>query len=352
MFKIDSITFMAALGASHGVFFSVLLWFRKKNETSNKIFALLLLVTSIRIAKNIIVHARLLNPDLPMAYSVWRFLVNFGISHQFAIGPLFVLYFLARTQTNFKFNRRYLWHFVPYLVLTSLSAWIPWAFWRDGGLLFSYTHILCYYLWAFNLYYKAFSLKKRGDTTGNELDLRWLRYLTIISGLLMIAYFPALFRYLGYIVGAIMYAIGIYVVSLIILRDQKVFSTSQKYKSSRLTRHKALHLKKILEQYMQDKAPYLDPGLTLLKLANQLNTTSHELSQVINEQFQQSYAEYINSYRLEAAKEKLTDTAHSHDKIASIAYDCGFNSISLFNTLFKKQTQLTPSQYKAQHTKS
>ncbi|OJJ21277.1 hypothetical protein BKI52_11990 [marine bacterium AO1-C] len=351
MFKIDTITFMAALGAFQGVFFAVLLWLRKKQSVSNRIFSLLLLTTSIRIAKNIVVHGRMLNPDLPMSMEIWRFLVNFGISHQFAIGPLFMLYFLSVTQRQFQFRKVYLWHFVPYGVLTLLSGVLPWPFWRDGGLLFSYSHILFYYLWAFRLYYQRYTqARKSSEADITPAQFKWLRSLIIICGLLMIAYFPSLFKYVGYIVGAIMYAIGVYVISAIILREQQGFEPSKrKYQSSNLTATKAHQLKVELETYMMTKQPYLNADLTLGRLAQMLGTTSHELSQVINANFGQSYADYINGHRLQAAQTMLTNPEHQHTKIASIAYDCGFNSISSFNTLFKKHTQLTPSQYKAQN---
>jgi len=353
MFKIDTITFMAALGAFQGVFFAVLLWLRKKQSISNRVFAVLLLTTSIRIAKNIVVHGRMLNPDLPMSIEVWRFLVNFGISHQFAIGPLFMLYFLSVIQPQFQFRKTYLWHFVPYGVLTLLSGVLPWPFWRDGGLLFSYSHILFYYLWAFRLYYQGYlQTCKSPETMPARSTLKWLRGLIIICGLLMIAYFPSLFKYVGYIVGAIMYAIGVYVISAIVLRgQQEVGRPKRKYQSSNLTSDKADQLKTKLEEYMHSEQPYLNSDLTLGKLAQMLAITSHELSQVINESFGQSYADYINKYRLQAAQTMLANPAQRHTKIASVAYDCGFNSISSFNTLFKKYTQLTPSQYKAQSLK-
>lgn len=352
MFKIDTITFMAALGAFQGVFFSVILWVRKKQNLSNRILSLLLLVASVRIAKNIVVHGRMLNPDLKMPIETWRFLVNFGISHQFAIGPLFLLYFLSLTQNQFQFRKVYLWHFTPYVVLTLLSYILPWPFWRDGGLLFSYAHILFYYLWAFRVYYQSYaSAKKQPNSVVTQATLKWLRSLIIVCGLLMIAYFPSLFKYLGYIVGSIMYVVGIYVISVIILREQQSFERpKRKYQSSNLKPAKARHLQTQLEAYMREEKPYLDTELTLSKLAQQLNTTTHELSQVINESFAKGYAEYINDHRLQMAKALLIDPAHKQTKIASIAYDCGFNSVSTFNTLFKKQTQLTPSQYKAQFT--
>jgi AraC-like DNA-binding protein len=42
----------------------------------------------------------------------------------------------------------------------------------------------------------------------------------------------------------------------------------------------------------------------------------------------------------------LEDPAHQHKKIATIAYETGFNSLSVFNTAFKKFTSMTPSAYR------
>ena len=54
--------------------------------------------------------------------------------------------------------------------------------------------------------------------------------------------------------------------------------------------------------------------------------------------------DYINLRRLEIAKELLAST---DDKIISISSSVGFNNVTYFNRLFKKQTGLTPLQYRS-----
>ncbi|MEI9909368.1 MAG: helix-turn-helix domain-containing protein [Bacteroidota bacterium] len=56
----------------------------------------------------------------------------------------------------------------------------------------------------------------------------------------------------------------------------------------------------------------------------------------------------MNHYRVEEAKQLLLEPANGGFKIASIAYDAGFNSLSTFNDVFKKLTGLTPTQFKKQ----
>jgi AraC-like DNA-binding protein len=59
------------------------------------------------------------------------------------------------------------------------------------------------------------------------------------------------------------------------------------------------------------------------------------------------FSEFINTYRIDFAKKLLKET---YLKIEAIAYDSGFNSLSTFNTVFKKETGFTPSKYRKINT--
>lgn len=57
--------------------------------------------------------------------------------------------------------------------------------------------------------------------------------------------------------------------------------------------------------------------------------------------------EYILSVRLKAAKKLLNDPAL---RLIDIAYQCGFSSQAYFNFIFKKETGLTPLEYRKTYT--
>lgn len=97
---------------------------------------------------------------------------------------------------------------------------------------------------------------------------------------------------------------------------------------------------------MQKKKPYLDDELTLQKLAEQLEVSNHNLSEVINSRLNQSYYDFVNRYRVEEFKKRLMDPANDHFNILSIAFDSGFKSKGTFNSIFKKYSGITPSEYK------
>jgi AraC-like DNA-binding protein len=121
---------------------------------------------------------------------------------------------------------------------------------------------------------------------------------------------------------------------------------SSRYERSGLDPHKAQQLTQALIQLMETEEPYTNNELTLADLADSLAITPHNLSEILNTQLQQNFYDFINQYRIEKVKRDLADTRKSHLKILSIAFDAGFNSKTAFNTIFKQNTHLTPSDYR------
>ena len=59
-----------------------------------------------------------------------------------------------------------------------------------------------------------------------------------------------------------------------------------------------------------------------------------------------NFYDFVNDYRVEEIKQKLADPAQNQYTLNALAFDCGFNSKSTFNELFKKNTGKTPKEYK------
>ena len=97
---------------------------------------------------------------------------------------------------------------------------------------------------------------------------------------------------------------------------------------------------------MEEKKPYTDSNLSLHQLAEMLDMTPHNLSEVINTGLNQNFFDFVNQYRVENVKRDVTDEQKGHLKLLSIALDAGFNSKSSFNAIFKKHTGMTPSEYR------
>lgn len=345
MFKIDTITLFAFFGTLQGLIFAAIFWFKNKTF-SNKVFALLLLATSIRIVKNVFVHLRELNPEMFLNYEVWQASVYLGISHQLAIGPLFLLYFQSKLNPKFKWTNKHWWHFLPYVLFLGASPLVKWGFWANGGLWFCYISLLVYYLLSFRLYYHMRFEIDSGTSV-------WLKGLLFAVGALMLAYSPALFHYVGYVGGAALYAIAILITGYVMLTNQgKVSFFRTKYETSSLRKSKIKEIKGKLSLLMEEQRPYLDTELTMQKLADQLGIQSHHLSRVVNQEFKMSFADYINAYRLKEAVARLKNPRYDHLKISALAYECGFNSVPTFNTLFKKVHKSTPTHFRKEYRAS
>ncbi|HEY5368026.1 MAG TPA: AraC family transcriptional regulator [Hanamia sp.] len=119
-----------------------------------------------------------------------------------------------------------------------------------------------------------------------------------------------------------------------------------RYAGSSLSGDEKELMKQQLVNYMQQEKPYLEPQLMLEELADMLKIKPRILSQVINESFNQNFFDFINRYRIEEAKRLLGNPADKKITVLEVLYQVGFNSKSSFNTLFKRYTGVTPSEYK------
>jgi AraC-like DNA-binding protein len=124
---------------------------------------------------------------------------------------------------------------------------------------------------------------------------------------------------------------------------------ARKYEKSTLTPERSAKYLDKLVNFMEKEKPYTDGDLTIQKLAERLAIPANHLSQTINERLGQTFSDFVNSYRVEAAKRKLLDPASRHLSVLGIAEEVGFNSKSSFNSVFKKHTNMTPSEFRNQN---
>mgnify|MGYP003675439111 FL=1 len=107
---------------------------------------------------------------------------------------------------------------------------------------------------------------------------------------------------------------------------------------------------KKLQKFMEDEEPFLDPALTIQKLANQFNLPSKELSILINHHLDQHFFDFITNYRIKKAITLFKEPSNKKMTILEVLYDVGFNSKSPFNKAFKKHTGLTPTDFRVKYT--
>lgn len=123
----------------------------------------------------------------------------------------------------------------------------------------------------------------------------------------------------------------------------------RKYEKSGLKDDDAAGYLDALENYMREEKPYLNGDLSIVEVSERLGIPRHHITQVINGRLNKNFYSYVNDYRIRYATEKMTREDFQEHSIIRIAYDSGFNSKSAFNTIFKKYTGLTPSEYRKRH---
>lgn len=99
-----------------------------------------------------------------------------------------------------------------------------------------------------------------------------------------------------------------------------------------------------LDQYLDQDKAFLNPGLSVESVASVIDIRPDQLSALINIELNTSFPTLINIRRLNTAASLLKNNQNKH--ILNVALECGFNSKSNFNRLFKEYFGTTPTLYR------
>lgn len=130
-----------------------------------------------------------------------------------------------------------------------------------------------------------------------------------------------------------------------IIFSKAINSSIKKQKKALLDESTTQEYKVKLLDHITTAETYLDPSLSLRILADQIGIHPNQLSWLLNEHIGKSFNEFINAYRIQKFKELAKDPNNAHLTLIGMAYDSGFNSKTVFNTYFKKETGQTPKQF-------
>jgi AraC-like DNA-binding protein len=108
----------------------------------------------------------------------------------------------------------------------------------------------------------------------------------------------------------------------------------------------------ILGKVMNSQKPFLDPDLNAEKLSEICCIPKKKLLGIIKKTGFNSFADFINFYRIEEFKRKVGEPYYEKFDIFSIAYDSGFRVRSTFYHNFKKLTGETPTKFITQRDKN
>lgn len=127
------------------------------------------------------------------------------------------------------------------------------------------------------------------------------------------------------------------------LISQKKHSTQAKKKLKRTNTSKIITQ---LYELMEDEELYKNPLISRLDLATRLSTNEGYLSQIINEEINKSVIQFVNGYRIDAAKKLLLDPVFNKYSLEAIGLEVGFKSRSTFYNVFKISLGMSPGAYR------
>jgi len=94
------------------------------------------------------------------------------------------------------------------------------------------------------------------------------------------------------------------------------------------------------------KQEYINPRLSVDYLARELKSNNKYVSNAIKEKTGMNFNAFVNTFRIEKAKNLLRGGNSNKWSLEVIAENCGFNNHTTFYQTFKRNTGLTPSAFR------
>lgn len=339
--------FFSALGVFNGLILSLYFAFFFKNKSRSTYFlAALVFVISIRVMKSVFLA---FYPDIS------SFFIQIGLTSAFLIGPFLYLYTQAILKEDGSNETKWFIHIIPIILcMIPIGILYPynthWHLWqhKSGGI-FGWTLFVQWLLYTlFTVYKIRLPLSKLFSKTEKPslLDY-WL--INIVTGCFLIWLAYNTNKFTSYIVGAFSFSFIMYISLMIWFFRKKAnnlsfLSSSAKYGSKSINEKEALSISSKLDTLLLEEKIHLRSNLKLTDLASKLQIKPHILSQYMNDNLGQSFSNYINTHRVDAASKMLE--SNNILTIEGIGSECGFKSNTSFYEAFKKVKGMTPAQFK------
>ena len=130
------------------------------------------------------------------------------------------------------------------------------------------------------------------------------------------------------------------------IREIEAETEAQDLAAAKYPETKMENLKRDLLDLLQKEKLYLNPEIRVTELCKALRTNRTYLSKLINEDFNLSFSDFINQYRVAYACELIMQDKQDRFSQTFIAEQSGFGSLSSFNRAFKKEMGVTPGEYR------
>ncbi|MEQ8425707.1 MAG: helix-turn-helix domain-containing protein, partial [Cyclobacteriaceae bacterium] len=337
-------------GTTTALIFAFVLLASKTNKSANQFLTFLILALGVNL-----VTSWFLLQGVYDRFPILQ-LLPFGVS--FGLGPL--LYYYVHTLCNNEpTSRMHLWWFLadfPHGVYHLIAGR---EITHEGfhnvldKLGFLALPVIVFYLW------KSWKIiiqyqKELPNRLSNveQQTLRWLRQVTLLF-LIFIPIGLAFWLLLittGLNLDDRTVVYGFHLLSIFWLgiggiRQPEIMGRSMsrhEEEKNEDNRFRATHLQALLQSMEQDKL-YLMPDLNVRFLEEKLGLTARQISDALNQGLGKNFYTFINEYRVKEFQRKVNENPNL--TLAGLALECGFNSKTTFQRVFKEVTGMRPAEF-------
>lgn len=365
------IDFIVIIGVFQGLFLSFTLQkIINKNRKANQILSLLLLIVTVMLLGRFL-YFKIFSPTL-FHYSL---LIDSII---FLFGPLLLRYFkVFLFKEPEKKNILYYIHFLPFILmllfgLSTLLIHNAQTFYNkniNGDYNSFYNFIIisaillnAYYVFSCFTILTRYKKLEKESFSFKQNPLTYLYYILycILTCLIFWAisfisstYFCFEFNYINYNSVWMTIPFFIHVIGYFSLYQPEFFrmpiEIKEIEKKNRISELDAQLLTQKLDKIMLEDKIYLNSELTLKEVSELLQTSTNNISWLLNNTYNTTFYDFINSYRVDEFLKKIEANEHHKKTLLALSYEVGFNSKSTFNRAFKFVHQQTPSQFIKNH---
>ncbi|WP_074407943.1 MULTISPECIES: helix-turn-helix domain-containing protein [Aquimarina] len=336
----------------------------QRNKGANKILQYLLIIYGCILLEGVLVF-KIKDLDVLMHYR------GITTAIYFIIGPLIYTY-LRRLlfSENGSYNLTVL-HYLPAIIFLFYSVLIiiTYDYLREYKrfLIASYFLFELFAIISISIYcYKSyrlsryFQISEKLELSFNQTISKYINRILFIMSACMFAWsISVIDRYISKFHGNfftdliwLLFGAQAYVIGYYSLKQPKIFKIrlpengqNKSVKKNKLGKDEINKLQKLMNSFLEDKKGYVQPRLSLPILANQIGTTSNNLSWLLNNVYGKTFYQLINEYRVKDFLQRVDNEDYKELTLISIALEVGFNSKSTFYKAFKEIKKITPSEY-------
>ncbi len=282
-----------------------------------------------------IVHYHFLHPAQLSGEFLHPVLYNLCL---FTVAPSFYFFSKDLLKAKSHYSPIQWLHFVPIIIAPFIAYEIaqPTSFIIGGG----------YVIW---LAYTLYQLRDQRSRFKQEILALAVMFVIAITVLILGLFVPVLTKEIFYAYYAINLGLAFFVTDLILLRSPglttEVSEAAQaSYIASTLENIDTDSVLNKLEKLMLEDKLYNNENLHLNTLAESVNISPHQLSELINTRLGKGFSQYLREYRINEAKRLLIEEPKA--SVLSIGLEVGFTSQSNFYAAFKQIEAMAPGQFR------